>query len=168
VVGTVVPVAGLRVRRRAFMRYLGQGYEIAVELESDPAELSAVKLREQFETGYRELYGRVIPDLEVEVLSWTVNVSEPSADRMLPADAVAFENAVAPAGQRAMVDPIGGRRVTAGSVDRSSLVPGDYIDGPALIGEEQTTVVVCQGFRACVSERGNLVIETAAGRGGDG
>ena len=51
--------------------------------------------------------------------------------------------------------------VQAGCYERAALRPGDCIDGPALISEPQTTVVVGTGYRATVSRQGALVIETA-------
>src|SRR5438105_3729349 len=65
------PDAALTETRSAFMRYRGQGHEIAVPVPArayqheDAAELLAA-----FEDAYRRLYSRVIPGVEVEVLSW--------------------------------------------------------------------------------------------------
>jgi N-methylhydantoinase A len=73
------PAARLLEQRSAFMRYRGQGHEIAVELpvrNFTPADRSA--LRELFETAYRRLYSRAIPGVEIEILSWVVAVSAPA------------------------------------------------------------------------------------------
>ena len=76
---------------RAYMRYVGQGHEIGVEV---PEEVvagtgSATALRRAFDQAYRAVYGRVIPGLDVEVLSWTLVVTaartgEASAKRRSP------------------------------------------------------------------------------------
>src|SRR2546421_134359 len=64
--------------RSAFMRYRGQGHEIAVPVparayrDNDAAELMAA-----FEEVYRRLYSRIIPGVEVEVLSWVLLLSGP-------------------------------------------------------------------------------------------
>ncbi len=62
---------------RAYMRYVGQGHEIGVAV---PAEVvvgtaSADALRDAFDQAYRIVYGRVIPGLDAEVLSWTLVVT---------------------------------------------------------------------------------------------
>ena len=62
---------------RAYMRYMGQGHEIGVEV---PPRVvagagSVAALREAFDKAYREVYGRVIPGLDMEVLSWTLVVT---------------------------------------------------------------------------------------------
>src|SRR5215470_6531154 len=59
--------ASLTETRSAFMRYRGQGHEIAVSLpvrtyRSEDAAL----LRDAFETEYRGLYSRIIPGVEIE------------------------------------------------------------------------------------------------------
>jgi N-methylhydantoinase A len=73
------PDADLTERRSAFMRYRGQGHEIAVELPvrdftaADRATVTAL-----FEDAYRRLYSRPIPGVEIEILSWVISVSAPA------------------------------------------------------------------------------------------
>jgi N-methylhydantoinase A len=69
--------------RSAFMRYRGQGHEIAVELPvrefnaADSATFTGL-----FEAAYRKLYSRSIPGAEIEVLSWAVALSAPAEGRL--------------------------------------------------------------------------------------
>ena len=64
--------------RSAFMRYRGQGHEIAVPLPTRPyRDDDAALLRDAFEDEYRRLYSRVIPGVEVEILSWVMLLSAP-------------------------------------------------------------------------------------------
>src|SRR5215813_10494656 len=73
------PDALLTERRSAFMRYRGQGHEIAVELpvrafkSADRAAITAL-----FEDAYRRLYSRPIPGVDIEILSWVVTISAPA------------------------------------------------------------------------------------------
>ncbi|HEY5644921.1 MAG TPA: hydantoinase/oxoprolinase family protein [Pseudomonadales bacterium] len=159
VVGAVVDEERLTERRRAFMRYLGQGYEIAVEL--DPAErgASVASLRRRFEENYAALYGRSIPGLEVEILSWTLNLVEAAGDvERLAEERVEAQREVAAPGRQTLFDVLEGRSVSAGCYRREALVPGDHFQGPALVREAQTTVVVASGFRACVGSRMSLIL----------
>ena len=57
----------------AFMRYVGQGHEVTVSFSSD--SVNKKLLQQQFEETYSALYGRGIPDAEIEVMSWTLNIS---------------------------------------------------------------------------------------------
>src|ERR1700746_249684 len=70
--------APLTETRSAFMRYRGQGHEIAVPLPTRSyRDKDAAPLREAFENEYRRLYSRVIPGVEVEILSWVMLLSAP-------------------------------------------------------------------------------------------
>src|SRR5204863_7780473 len=65
------PQAELTETRSAFMRYRGQGHEIAVPLPAGPYRAdAAATLHAAFEAAYRRLYSRVIPGVEIEVLTW--------------------------------------------------------------------------------------------------
>ncbi len=159
VVGEVVDPAKLSVRRRAFMRYLGQGYEIAVDLDGLDDALDANVLRQRFEANYSALYGRVIPGLDVEVLSWTLNLVETEPRYRLPAESTAVLRERAAATSTRLYD-VGLREwVDAGAYERSALAVGDRIAGPALVREAQTTIVVAAAFSAVVAEGGSLVLE---------
>ena len=62
---------------RAYMRYVGQGHEIGVEVPRRvvAGTSSVAALRAAFDEAYRAVYGRIIPGLDVEVLSWTLVVT---------------------------------------------------------------------------------------------
>ena len=168
---------------RAYMRYVGQGHEIGVEV---PPEVvagtgSAAALRGAFDEAYRAVYGRAVPGLDVEVLSWTLVVSAASGH--------ASDGAVAGGEMRHRVDDgadAGGRAVVGGEmrirepertpVRRTELVDGAdggrvaaavhpcgeladglRVEGPALVVEAQTTTVVPGGWGAVVLSGGHLL-----------
>ena len=69
-----VPNGELLETRTAYMRYRGQGHEIAVPFpagKADPATLRAA-----FDTTYAALFGRIIPRLEVEAVTWTLALAQ--------------------------------------------------------------------------------------------
>ena len=145
--------------RRAYMRYVGQGYEIAVILPA--ATRGAGILREAFEVAYRQLYGRTIPDLDIEVLSWTLALSSAAPAFDFAAGNDEIESAsIAREGH--MYDPVLNALVTAPRFARESLLPGAVVDGPAMIVEAQTTTVVTSTFKATVSARGDILMTRAA------
>jgi len=77
------PAAKLVEQRSAFMRYRGQGHEIAVALPvRDLTAADRSTIRELFEAVYRRLYSRAIPEVEIEILSWVVAVSAPSEGQL--------------------------------------------------------------------------------------
>ena len=100
------PGAAISQMRTAEMRYVGQGHEIVVPLpvrRFDAADIDDMRAR--FEASYTALFGRVIPGLDLEAVSWTLRAA---ADRPVEA-AVAYEQAVAsapsPDGPRSLFDP---------------------------------------------------------------
>ena len=150
VVQAIVP-AELAETRQAYMRYLGQGHEIAVDVAERP---SAATLRAAFDAAYEALYGRLIRDLDVEILSWTLTLAAevappPARPRLGKRDAAC---PAAGAGGRA-----------EGSIERSALRPGARLGGPRNIVEDQTVIVVPRDCSAAVDDHGNLLISRTAG-----
>ncbi len=151
------PDATLAETRSALMRYRGQGHEIAVPLAAkiyrrdDAGEIQAA-----FEEAYRRLYSRVIPGVEVEVLSWVVLVAAPSpvADA---APAIAPPAFAAPeARRRPVFDPETGEFVEVAIYERPALKPGAAFPGPAVIVEDETSTVVGRNFDARIDAFGYI------------
>ena len=161
VIGELVPLKDRQESAKAYMRYLGQGYEIAVTLDSTEV-LDEMDLRARFEAEYRRLYGRTIPSLAVEVLSWTLSLSGP-ASGALGEDAVDYQRRVTASDQRAMFDVVAAASVQADCYQRERLRSGDWLSGPAVVLEAQTTTVVASGYSAAVSSQGHLVINREEG-----
>jgi len=153
------PAAALAETRTAYMRYRGQGHEVAVTLPNARYDATGGEaLHALFEAAYRALYGRTIPGLAVEALSWTLALSEV---RPLPARAAppAAATAPPPSGTRRLIDPATGAEVVAAVHPRESLPPGARIAGPAVIIEAETTTLVPQGFTAGPIAGGHILIE---------
>ena len=145
--------------RLAFMRYRGQGHEIAVPLPNEALDSdAAVDLRRRFEQTYETVFGRIIPKLEVEALTWTLSLA---TDRPLPKPSrkPRAKAAPAPSSEREVLDPASGRHERTAIHERTALKPGMSFDGPALIVEDGTTTVVPQGFSARINAVGQIVLE---------
>ncbi len=151
--------------RRVYMRYVGQGFEIAVDV---PPLDGAVDIRPRFARAfadaYRALYGRTIPGAELEILSWTLALatrphSPPRARQPTP------RRRARPDAQVGLCDGPRGVRQDAALHRRESLVAGDWFAGPALVVESQTTTVVAADFRGTVDGAGHLHLERIAHAG---
>ncbi|WP_255574936.1 hydantoinase/oxoprolinase family protein [Caldovatus aquaticus] len=141
------------------MRYRGQGHEMAVPLPRDRFGADgAARLRAAFEATYEALYGRIIPRLEIEALTWTLSLSE---DRPLPGrlPEVAPAPAPDPLGRRRLADPATGAEIEAAIHARAALRPGMRIAGPAVIAEPETSTLVPGGFVATINAAGDILIE---------
>ncbi len=156
-----------QVRVSAAMRYVGQGYEVEVPM-TDPAESG--RLRQQlgldFERCYLALYGRTERDTPAEVVSWRVVVHGPTPEligAVSPPDvtaAVARERAAAAlAGSRPAYNVAQGQFSPTPVYDRYRLQPGAWLQGPAIVEERESTVIVPEGAVVSVDGHRNLVIE---------
>src|SRR5260370_25267671 len=142
------PAAKLVEQRSAFMRYRGQGHEIAVALPvRDLTAADRSTIRELFEAVYRRLYSRAIPEVEIEILSWVVAVSAPS-EGQLGAPARERASKPKPASRRPMFDPHTGEFEEVDIYRRPDLATGTRIRRPAVIAEDETSTVVIPLFDA--------------------
>ncbi len=158
----VVACAGgvtLAVKRTAFMRYAGQGWEIPVPLEAAiRAHTDREQLKAAFEACYRQLFGRTIDGLGVEITNWSVSVSTqapgaPQLTRRLPSEELA-----AAGKPRRFHDAALRRTVDGMEVERSALRPGATIAGPAIITENETSTVVTSAFTAVMQDDGSILM----------
>jgi len=148
--------ARLREQRSAFMRYRGQGHEIAVPLPvrrygaGDAADLLAA-----FEGAYRALYSRTIPGVEVEILSWVTVVSA-AADDFIEDARPETAHRPPPLSHRRVFDPATGEAIEVPIFWRPDLAPGAEIIGPAIIAEDETSTVVSRLFDATIDGLGYI------------
>ena len=153
------PGADTAEKRTAFMRYLGQGHEVAVELPArDWKSDDATFIRRAFEAAYEKTYGRIIANLDLELVSWVVEVSA-DIDTPEPAGAVRKKPAPAPYASRRLLDAGTGQYVEAQAYRRHDLQPGSRVSGPAIIVEDDTSTVVSPTFDATMNALGYIVLE---------
>jgi N-methylhydantoinase A len=159
VVEAAAPDIPLRQSRVAHMRYVGQGHEIVATLpvRALRAEDRGL-LQTTFDDAYRRLYGRLIPGLDVEVLSWGLSLQS-ETEAIQPARQPAAPGEPALGGLRDLFDSPTGGTVRVPVCWRRDLPPGATIAGPAVIAEEDTTILVSAAFRARVDERGYVWLE---------
>ena len=160
VVQQCAPDGQLHEERLAYMRYLGQGHEIAVPVpEKSLASEDLTVLHNEFENAYKVQYGRTIPNVELESLSWSLRIYETK-----PAEVESLETTgtppetPAPEGARQWFDPEAEQFVTAPVFQRDSLILGQRISGPAVIVETDTATIVSAAFVAEVDQKSNLVL----------
>ena len=161
VVGAATSGQPLQETLRAYMRYAGQGYEIAVNAPPQDADDFAAQLGDAFAAAYRMLYARTIPGQEIEILSWTLALgTTPLAQDQAPAPQRLRQ--ATPDGCVELFDAALGEVREAALYQRQRLGAGDHFDGPALIVEDQTTTVVGADFAGLVNARGHLILERIA------
>lgn len=155
--------AALSENLQAYMRYRGQGHEIAVAIERDMISGDGAALIAAFENAYEKLYGRIIPGMEVEALTWSLTLTGPRPEISANSQGV-YLRPIQAEEERDVFDAGRGRMLRYGLFERSRMKSGDAVAGPALIVEDQTTTVVSDGFDAWIDAHGNIVLERKNGR----
>ncbi|AJE47556.1 hydantoinase/oxoprolinase family protein [Celeribacter indicus] len=145
------------IRRAADIRYVGQGFELVVDLPSGPFDAASLPvIRERFEAEYRRVFQR-LPDSEIEIMNIRVSVQSPASDAAgLLAPPSGGTLPEARKGLRQV--RFGSESVAAAVYTRALMGPGSEVEGPAIIEEPVSTLVVPPGARARVHRSGNLVV----------
>jgi N-methylhydantoinase A len=149
--------------RTADMRYLGQGHEISVPLPAGVLQSGdAETIRAAFGRVYESRYGRPGPAVPLEVINWRVTVSGPNptidtrvAMPPTPGGALKGSRRAFCLERRGYVDtPV---------YDRYALAPGDVVDGPAIVEEQESTLVIGERGRARVDQHLTMIVEFQRG-----
>jgi N-methylhydantoinase A len=142
----------------ANMRYRGQGHELTVEIPAAPfGDHAAAALEKLFVAAYEQQFGRRIPDLEVEVLSFALRLAT-AGEPIIPCPPVSPGDHARPADAVKVVDPETATTETIPLYIRDDLVVGAICEGPALIVEDETTTMVTRGFTARIDSLGSIVM----------
>ncbi|MEC8727847.1 MAG: hydantoinase/oxoprolinase family protein [Pseudomonadota bacterium] len=157
-VETSVPDADIHITAKAYMRYVGQGWEIPVELDSDWCDSpDKDMIMRMFEDRYSLLFSRIVDGLDIEITSWTVLAFTPldPARQAKSADKYHHETSTA---KRVMADLVDGEPLDAAVFERHTLNHGSVIKGPAVITEAETTILIPRGGLAIQHEDGTIDI----------
>lgn len=148
------------MKRSAWMRHVGQGYEIRVDLPGGPVETSYITaMQKAFLAAYQREYGYMDRDAAIEVTDWYVAATVVATRRKIAARIESNLGSRRPTKDRLAYFPELGGKVACKVVDRYAMVPEEIVTGPALIEEREATTVVLPGDAASVSAAGHLVID---------
>ncbi len=155
--------AATEERRTAYMRYVGQGHEIAVPLPArtlSVADISAI--RAAYEAEYTRFYNRPVPGSDIEILSYSVTVATVlPPPRSLPPGLP--DCSPKPSRTQTVRDSATGTLAEWAVYEREALQPGDRLSGPAIIAEAETSILAGPGWSARMTPERHieLVRETA-------
>ena len=152
----------------AFMRYVGQGWEIPVTLPDRAFTAGDVAmLQGSFRDNYARFFGRAIDGLdglEIEIVTLSVKAQDERTAPERLAITTGTTLADAPA-SRPVFDPARGETLPTAIVDRADMAHGTRVSGPAVIVERETATVVTSPFDVVMQADGTLMMirkETAA------
>ena len=127
---------------KVYMRYSGQGWEIPVVLTAEQAmNPDAETFKALFEEDYISLFGRAVEGMGIEITVWAVNATTPAQEVSQIAPVTASARAETQ-GRRKLFEPAQGVVVDAEIILRKDMTAGHSIHGPAVITEDETTIIV--------------------------
>ena len=151
--------ATVTMRRRADMRYSGQGFEIDVPVPDGELDASSAEImRQSFLDKYQELFGRQIGDLPIEALTWRIYASGPTPNVELNFAGQQIDDSAIDKGERQVYFPETGYGICK-IYNRYALKPGDSFRGPAVIEERESTAVAGPDTTISIDKYLNLIID---------
>ena len=117
--------------RFAFMRYAGQGHEIKVQVDNNLLTQSDIsKIKTSFEKKYEKLYSRILPNADIEILTWSLSLSIKNEKL----NSFQKLNSYKKIKEQSLVDIVdydSSKKIKVPYFERDSLKPGDIIKANA-------------------------------------
>jgi len=149
---------GATFARVGDFRYRGQGYEIQAALPAgEYSTASAAAFVEAFQGAYEAVFGRRIANVPVELVNLRLFARGPRLETPIVSGR-GSGSGTARKGERRVWFAEAGGFVDCALHDRVRLAPGDVVEGPAILEEDDTSVVVPPGSRGEVDAAGNVVV----------
>jgi len=152
--------ANIKTEYKVYMRYAGQGWEIPVPLtvqhitKPDTADYKAC-----FEREYEQLFARTVAGMEIEITVWSVNAyTEPPEVR--PVQQQGHQRTLETTNTRPLFDPALSTFVNATVAQRDAVKDTTQIIGPAMLTEDETTIIVPSSRDAVACGDGTIVVFT--------
>ena len=152
----------ITVRYGAMMRYVGQGYEVEAPINESAiwtGDRAAIKAA--FEASYRQRFGRT-EDMPPEVITWRVVASGPRPPLLGAISGTENTSRTSEApqvkGSRAVWFGTNSGFIETPVFDRYGLQTGTKLDGPSIIEEVESTLILPPDFTAEVDSARNLII----------
>ena len=142
--------------RTIMMRFVGQGAEtdLTIERKAFP-QWKKEEIRDLFDEVYQKLYGRTYPETLVEFVTFKVRASLPERPfRIPPLGSTNGTLKDCIKGQRQAFSLLQKEFITFKVYDRLRLFPGLSLEGPAIIEEKESTIVIGEDAKASVDEYG--------------
>lgn len=153
-----VPESARAYRRYVEARYEGQSFEVRVQFERSIGETTLDEFVAAFHAEHKTQYSYDIRGRNVEIVNCRLEAigktpKPPMTNMGTPAwgkpDAI----------ERKVNFGAAGGWLNASIHDRTGLVAGDHIEGPAVVEEMSSTTIIPPKYRAAVDALGNLVLE---------
>lgn len=151
--------------RTLLMRFVGQGAEIDLNIENvDFQTFSKEDIRTLFDTEYKRLYGRTAEESPVEFVTFKVRASLPKKPFTISKLATTNRDIrTCIKGQRKAFSIAKKDYIPYTVYDRSKLFPEASFEGPAIIEERESTIVLGEDARVLVDDFGFIWVQLIQG-----
>ena len=156
---TIPDPAAATILRLADIRYVGQASELVVSLPAGPyTSASRSALLHAFEASYLAAFTRTPPSTQVEIINVRVSASAATRDSALPIGAPPPVAAPALKGTRPVYFPEFQEYRATHVYDRYALAADQTFDGPAIVEERESTLVIGPGGSFRQLATGNIMV----------
>lgn len=153
----------VRFEREAEMRLSGQFHDIVVPVPGGALSVqSGVAVQEAFGREYARLYHAVLAGYEPLVLNWRLRAIGPDPEVLLPGMNSNGDGSDSLRGRRPAYYPESNGFVETPVHDRYRLLVGQKVEGPAIIEERESTLVIGPGDSLLVDPAGNLRVKVGS------
>ena len=144
--------------RRADCRYAGQGYELPIPFDGMGGDWRA-KVAEGFHEQHHSEYGFNFPEHSIQIVNLRVTaVSEIEARPTTHVEPGTADASAAQTGTRRILFSPEAGHIEVATYNRARLLSGNRFDGPAVINEMDSTIVVTPEFAGEVLYDGTILL----------
>jgi N-methylhydantoinase A len=156
-----VESGSVQFTRHFDIRYVGQSYELKIQApERDLRQEDVAALNAAFFREHEKAYGYAAKTEPTEVVNLrTAAIGSITRPRLRPLPSGDPDASAAVKGQREVFFSEGGKNLPCLVYERYMLKSGNWIDGPAIVEEIDSTTVIHPGYRANIDVHGNLLIQ---------
>jgi N-methylhydantoinase A len=157
-----VPPGDRRMLRSVDLRYHGQSFELPIAVPGGALSTADVaRLRAEFDAAHERAYGYAAPEDAVELVNVRLAaIGVTPRPRRAPLPSGGREPVAALKGTREVWFADGWRKTAV--FDRTKLLGGNVVAGPAIVEEPDASTLVHPGWAATVDEHGNLLLRATA------
>jgi N-methylhydantoinase A len=145
------------------MRYVGQGFELVIDIPSDTfGETPFETVFAAFSAAYRDIFAINPPTGAAEIVNIRVVAKASVGDVDLSAAKPVTASGSAPTAHRQVYFPESDGFVETPVYGRHALPVGQVFQGPAVIEEPESTLIVGPAGRFAAEANGNITVHIAA------
>ena len=147
-----------RLQLFADMRYRGQSFDLTVPLPDIMFDTTQLPdLIDAFHADYARIYGFSDLAAAVDITNIRITIRGLTSEPPLPVITTQVTEGTSPEPRETLMIIENGQQVAAGCFERTHLLPGHHIEGPAVIEAADTTIYLPGDFTARIDQWGNLI-----------